>query len=57
MGAHEEVGQAGGGVGGWHFNWPKQVYITGQGMVFRVLSLKQGIQFLLFSLLRFPVLV
>ena len=50
MGAQEEVGAGGGGLGPSLIR-AKQVCATGQGMVFRVLSLKQGIQFLLFSIL------
>ena len=42
MGAQEEVGAGGGGLGPSLIR-AKQVCATGQGMVFRVLSLKQGI--------------
>ena len=48
MRAPEEVGE--GGLGPFLI-WAKRVCAAGQGMVFRVLSLKQGIQFLLFSVL------
>ena len=33
------------GGGGYSLNWTKRVYAAQQGVVFRVLRLKQGIQF------------
>ena len=36
-------GPGGGGGGGYYLIWPKRVGATEQGMVFKVLSLTQGI--------------